>query len=130
MNTGHTDERAIFKAALKITVPTERAAFLKQACRGDAELLARVEALLKSHDQADSFLESADLNPEITLDQAPPTECEGTVIGPYKLLERIGEGGMAYVYMAKQEEPLRRRVALKVIKLGMDTKQVIARFDH
>ena len=75
------------------------------------------------------FLESPVLDPNVTLDESPLSEGPGTVIGRYKLLERIGEGGMAVVYMAEQERPIRRKVALKIIKLGMDTKQVIARFE-
>ena len=123
------DIEAIYDAALKKRSEAERSAYLDAACGGDAVLRARVESLLRAHDQAGSFLEVPPLDPKVTLDQGPPTEREGTVIGPYKLLERIGEGGMALVYMAEQAEPLHRRVALKIIKLGMDTRQVIARFE-
>jgi eukaryotic-like serine/threonine-protein kinase len=122
-------EREIFLDALEKTSPEERKAFLDRACGNDAALRARVESLLRHHSK-DSFLEE----PAVGVDTRPSLEsavCEGvgTVIGRYKLLQKIGEGGMGVVYMAEQEEPVRRKVALKVIKLGMDTKQVVARFE-
>src|SRR5208282_5919402 len=107
------------------------AAYLDGACRGDDELRAEVEKLLLAHDQAGAFLEAPVAPPQhstIVL-SAPLSEKPGDRIGHYKLLQQIGEGGCGVVYMAEQEEPIRRRVALKVIKLGMDTKQVIARFE-
>jgi hypothetical protein len=110
----------IFSAALRKEPGAERTAFLDGACGRDAAFRARVDALLKAHESAGSFLESP---------AAPVAEGPGARIGPYKLLQRIGEGGMGVVYMAEQEEPVRRKVALKIIKLGMDTKQVIARFE-
>ncbi|MHC4751692.1 MAG: serine/threonine protein kinase [Planctomycetota bacterium] len=129
MNAEYKDERAIFKAALRIKLPTERAAYLRKACGSDGKLLSRVEALLKAHDEAGDFLEAPVLDPVATLDDSPLTEGPGTVIGRYKLLEQVGEGGFGVVYMAEQTKPINRRVALKIIKLGMDTKQVIARFE-
>ena len=122
-------EREIFLAALEKTSPEERKTFLDRACGNDAALRARVESLLRHHSE-DGFLEE----PAIGAEAMPPLEsavCEGvgTIIGRYKLLQKIGEGGMGVVYMAEQEEPVRRKVALKVIKLGMDTKQVVARFE-
>jgi len=129
MNSAYKDERAIFKAALKIKLPTKRAAYVKKACGDDSKLLARIEALFKAHDEAGDFLEAPVLDPVATLDDSPLTEGPGTVIGRYKLLEKIGEGGFGVVYMADQAKPISRRVALKIIKLGMDTKEVIARFE-
>ena len=114
--------------------PGERAAFLAGACRGDPELLRRVEALLRAHDRAGRFLEEPAVElPRAagTEDVAPPRseEAPGDRIGPYKLLQLIGEGGMGSVWMAEQEEPVRRKVALKVIRPDMDSGQVLARFE-
>src|SRR5208337_922648 len=122
-------EREIFLAALERPSPGERAAFLDGACGNDAPLRARLESLLRHHLE-DRFLENpvADLK-GMPLPEPFVGESIGAVIGRYKLLEKIGEGGMGVVYMAQQEEPVRRRVALKIIKLGMDTKQVVARFE-
>ena len=124
-------EVAVLNAALELR-PAERAAYLDQACAGDVALRRQVEALLLSHEQAEGFLDAppAGLDFKRTVKvNTPLTEKPGDRIGRYKLLQQIGEGGCGVVYMAEQEEPVRRRVALKVIKLGMDTKQVIARFE-
>ena len=128
MNTPK-DEETIFAAALALP-PEQRAACLDQACGGDAALRQRVETLLKAH-AAGAFLEEpAAPVASHTLRIFPPvSERPGDRIGRYKLLQQIGEGGCGVVYMAQQDEPVQRRVALKVIKLGMDTKQVIARFE-
>src|SRR6266516_2783242 len=128
MNTPK-DEETIFAAALALP-PEQRAACLDQACGGDAALRQRVETLLKAH-AAGAFLEEpAAPVASHTLQIFPPvSERAGDRIGRYKLLQQIGEGGCGVVYMAEQDEPVQRRVALKVIKLGMDTKQVIARFE-
>ena len=123
------DIEAIYNAALQKASEKERSAYLDTACGGDKALRGRVKALLKAHSKAGDFLEVPVFNVKVTMDDSPLTEGPGTIIGPYKLLEKIGEGGMASVYMAEQERPISRKVALKVIKLGMDTKQVIARFE-
>ena len=125
-------EIEIFNAVLELPA-RERGAFLDQACAGDAALRERIEKLLRASEDAGAFLESpapAPPGPGGTVRLAlSPTEKPGDRIGRYKLLQQIGEGGCGVVYMAEQEEPVRRRVALKVIKLGMDTKSVIARFE-
>jgi serine/threonine protein kinase len=124
-------EVAILNAALELPAGP-RAAYLDEACAGDAALRDRVQALLRAHEQAEGFLEAPPTALDFkraTLLNIPLTERPGDEIGRYKLLQQIGEGGCGVVYMAEQEEPVRRRVALKVIKLGMDTKQVIARFE-
>jgi serine/threonine protein kinase len=119
-------EREIFTAALNKEDPAERTAFLDEACAADDSLRRRVESLLAEHQQLGSFMDVP--SSAATLDP-PPLERPGTQIGPYKLLQQIGEGGMGVVYMAEQTEPVQRKVALKVIKAGMDTGQVIARFE-
>jgi serine/threonine protein kinase len=121
-------DTGIFKAAVRL--PRERrAAYLDQACGTNHELRREVESLLEAHDQPGSFLESRLARLPGTVDEPSVTEKPGTVIGPYKLLQQIGEGGMGVVYMAEQQEPVRRKVALKIIKPGMDSHQVIARFE-
>jgi serine/threonine protein kinase/tetratricopeptide (TPR) repeat protein len=120
-------ERDLFEAALELP-PEERLAYLDGACGGDTAMRQRLEALLSKHDQADSFLESPAANLDTTTDELPG-ECPGAVIGPYKLLEQIGEGGFGVVFMAEQQHPVRRMVALKLLKPGMDTRQVVARFE-
>jgi hypothetical protein len=129
MGTKNGNEESIFSAAIEIESPIERAAFVKSACGDDAELQARVEGLLRIHYKDKSFLKSPPAGTNTTLDTSPLVEGPGTKIGRYKLLQLIGEGGFGVVYMAEQEKPIVRRVALKIIKLGMDTKQVIARFE-
>jgi serine/threonine protein kinase len=129
MSKEPVDIKSILFEALDKKDAKERAAYLDGVCGSKASLRAEVESLLKSHEQASDFLPSPDLDSDVTLDDTPLTEGPGTVIGPYKLLEKIGEGGMAVVYMAEQHKPFHRRVALKIIKLGMDTRQVISRFE-
>ena len=141
MNEPPSPEVAVFAAASDLPVD-QRGAYLDQACAGDVALRRQVEALLKVHDDAGNFFEKlASVAQPTAVEGAMPgstgtirlpgiaTEKAGDRIGRYKLLQQIGEGGCGVVYMAEQEEPVRRRVALKVIKLGMDTKSVIARFE-
>jgi hypothetical protein len=142
------NERSIFMAALERESPPERSAYLDEACGGDTALRQRVEALLASHQQAGSFLrmpvperlaenvasldslEKTGANAPATKDcPRPRPEGQGSRIGPYKLLQQIGEGGFGIVFMAEQSQPVQRMVALKIIKPGMDSRQVIARFE-
>lgn len=109
--------------------PGERAALLEEACGEDSELRQRVERLLTENERQESFiLDTPPAGLDVTVDR-PISERPGTSIGPYKLLQQIGEGGMGVVFMAEQSEPVQRTVALKIIKPGMDTRQVIARFE-
>jgi serine/threonine protein kinase len=129
MSESPNRDEVVFEAALKL--PTgERAAYLQSECGEDETLRARVATLLQAHEDAGEFLKepAAGRSKTIVL-SLPLDEKPGDRIGRYKLLQQIGEGGCGVVYMAEQEEPVRRRVALKVIKLGMDTKSVIARFE-
>ncbi len=148
------NEREIFIAAFHEADPARRAALLSRACGEDRALRGRVEALLREQEQLGSFLERpagapGDTGPFLPtpVDQVPPSavhepdagervaspaaagEGPGAVVGPYKLLEKIGEGGFGIVFMAEQQQPIRRKVALKVLKPGMDTRQVVARFE-
>ena len=128
MSHSTPDIQALFCEAIEKKSPEERRAYLDSACAGNADLRGQLEDLLDSHREARNFLGGStpdELSPNIPL----PTERPGTKIGPYKLLEKIGEGGMGEVYLAEQKEPVRRKVALKVIKPGMDTQQVVARFE-
>ena len=115
----------LFAGAMKIADAEARRAYLDRVCGGDAALRMEVESLLAAHFAAGDFLGRTMVLPQ----GAIMTEKPGTRIGRYKLLEKIGEGGFGVVWMAEQEEPVRRRVALKIIKLGMDTKEVVARFE-
>jgi serine/threonine protein kinase/tetratricopeptide (TPR) repeat protein len=126
------DPRAneLFLQAQELRSADERQAFLDEVCGSDAALRSEVEALLEASERAGRFLESpaAVVHLVATVDD-PIHERPGMVIGPYKLLEQIGEGGMGLVFVAEQQQPIRRRVALKIIKPGMDSRQVIARFE-
>ena len=140
MNDPPNREVLVFNAALQLPAD-ERASYLSEACRGDIELNSRVAALLEADERAGAFLqEPVDRPPASSMavaarqakvggSLAPRGEIYGDHVGPYKLLQQIGEGGCGIVYMAEQEEPVRRRVALKIIKPGMDTKSIIARFE-
>ena len=135
------DTESIFHEARRIPDSVQRADFLAMACAGDDALRTRVEKLLAAEAELGSFLGSNDETrdapsnarrssaPAVTTIASPLSERPGTIIGRYKLLQQIGEGGFGVVYMAEQEQPVRRKVALKIIKLGMDTRQVIARFE-
>jgi serine/threonine-protein kinase len=118
--------KEIFVAALRLA-PERRQAFLDEACEVDAGLRQRVQALLGADRDGGSFVKPAAAH-LLTIDDSGPDR-PGAVIGPYKLLPQIGEGGMGTVYMAEQTQPVQRKVALKIIKPGMDSKQVISRFE-
>jgi WD40 repeat protein/serine/threonine protein kinase len=122
------NEREIFIGALQEKDPAEQQAYLDRACGTDTVLRRRVEGLLRDRERAANFLDAPVLASVATLDELIK-ERPGTVIGPYKLLQQIGEGGMGVVYMAEQQQPVRRKVALKIVKPGMDSAQVIARFE-
>ncbi len=135
METARQRIESLFDAALELKEPAARAAFLERECAGNPPLRARLERLLSAHGQSKAFFD--DCRPALSPvesgdavgDAVRVDEELGRHIGPYKLLQKIGEGGCGMVYMAEQEKPVRRRVALKIIKLGMDTKSVIARFE-
>jgi tRNA A-37 threonylcarbamoyl transferase component Bud32 len=134
MSTHPDREAALFNAARRM-IPSQRAEYLDEACAGDAELRLRIEELLRAHEKAAELeflnlgLEAGQTQKTDGLTSLEISETEGAVIGRYKLLEKIGEGGFGVVYVAEQKEPVKRRVALKIIKLGMDTRQVVARFE-
>src|SRR5262245_60823430 len=128
MTDAKPDTFAVFCEALEQKSLEELARYLDEACGGDSALRTQVEELLNSHRAAGKFLGGPAANGDTTI--APPvSEVPGTQIGPYKLLEEIGEGAFGVVFMAEQLEPVRRKVALKILKPGMDTRQVIARFE-
>jgi WD40 repeat protein/serine/threonine protein kinase len=131
MSPASLSEEEIFQMARRIDSAESRRAYLDQTCRDDATLREQIEALLAAYYTSESFLESpaSEIADEIPTRDRLISERPGTVIGPYKLLQQIGEGGMGVVFMAEQTEPLQRTVALKIIKPGMDTRQVIARFE-
>src|SRR5262245_7377770 len=131
-------EETIFETALEKTAPAERAAYLEAACGGDADLRGRVEALLRAHERTSGLLDTPLRDPTLPTEAAsggdgvsarPMTEGPGTRIGPYNLSRKVGEGGMGAVFLAEQDRPVRRTVALKIIKPGMDSAQVIARLE-
>ena len=115
----------IFSEAREIRDPAQRSQFVADACGEDAALRLAVEAMLQDAEKAAAFFESNATESTLRVSSETP----GAVIGRYKLLEKIGEGGMGVVYMAEQREPVVRKVALKIIKAGMDTRQVVARFE-
>ena len=132
MSTPPNRAKAVFDQAVDLTAPIDRLALLDRECAGDSALRERVEGLLRAYEEAGSFLELPAPGPGDGPTGAagrPSGEAPGEAIGPYKLAEVIGEGGMGTVYLARQAEPVKRQVALKVIKAGMATAQVIARFE-
>src|SRR6187401_2154956 len=114
---------AVFLAALEKATPRERAAYVEVATAGQPELAQRVRELLAAHDESHGPLDARP--PGLTATTPPLSERPGTTIGPYKLLQQLGEGGMGVVYMAEQKQPVERRVAFKIMKPGIDTRQVI-----
>jgi hypothetical protein len=133
MNETADRTESIFAAAVALASPEERAAYVAQECAGDSALRQRIEGLLKAHDRAHHFLDQPGPKPDPpseTMGYVPAAEHVGTIIaGRYKLLEQIGEGGMGAVWVAEQTQPVRRKVALKLIKAGMDSKAVLSRFE-
>jgi hypothetical protein len=141
METNLEREALIFDAALALEDPARRSAYLDEACGGDAALRSRIERLLATHAHADDFFVGcvAGMKPALdeaekkSLTAATPDAVDDQVgrrVGNYKLLQVIGEGGFGVVFLAEQKQPVVRRVALKIIKLGMDTRQVVARFEQ
>jgi eukaryotic-like serine/threonine-protein kinase len=122
-------ERSIFVELLAIADPEQRAAYLSRECAGNPTLRSEVEALLIAHEEVGAFMQRPAGTLTATAYYSPIAEGPGTMIGPYKIMEQIGEGGMGLVFVAEQQTPVRRKVALKVIKPGMGTRDVIARFD-
>src|SRR6185369_11663097 len=130
MNETRSHEQSLFEAALHLKSQSEREAFLQVACSNDPDLRRRIDELLASSTEADAFFREDPLKQAgieriaalqtVTVSSPPLTEGPGTVIDKYKLLEKLGEGGFGVVYMAEQREPVKRRVALKIIKIGMD----------
>jgi serine/threonine protein kinase/tetratricopeptide (TPR) repeat protein len=121
--------KAIFLDVIENHAPEQWDSYLDEACAGDGSLRARVDKLLRARAQLGSFHEAFEPSLVATTDGRPISEGPGTIIGPYKLLEQIGEGGMGLVFVADQQQPIKRRVAFKIIKPGMDSRQVIARFE-
>jgi serine/threonine protein kinase/Flp pilus assembly protein TadD len=122
-------ERSLFLALLEIDEPAKRSAFLEQACAGEPGLRSQVEHLLNAHEELGDFMNRPAALIPAGVEENAMREGPGTRIGHYELLEQIGEGGFGVVFMALQERPIRRMVAVKVLKPGMDTRQVVARFE-
>src|SRR5262249_14437417 len=121
--------RDVFHATVERRPPDQWDAYLDQACAGDEELRRQAALLLKAHAQGKGPLDQGAFGGDRTGPPQALTERRGTVVGPYKLLQQIGEGGMGTVWMAEQAQPVQRKVALKVIKPGLDSRQVVGRFE-
>src|SRR5262249_34669151 len=121
MNPAIPNADTLFGQAIEIESPEERAVFLDGACASDPELRREVEKLVRDYFRAGSFLEQPAHGPAVTVEEPPSTERPGALIGPYKLIQEIGEGGMGTVWMAQQTQPVKRLVAVKLIKAGMDS---------
>ncbi len=128
-DTSLEQQKSIFFRAVEISQPDERDAYLQEECGDNEALRAEIDALLKAHHQANDLLNGPHNSSPVTLDVPEITEQLGSQIGPYRLLQKLGEGGMGVVYMAEQKKPVERRVALKIIKPGMDSRQIVARFE-
>jgi serine/threonine protein kinase len=128
MNADQNRAKSIFLNAAEIASRADQVAYLEAQCGDDEALRREVAELLAHHAPARAFLEAPAAQLGTTIGELA-SEQPGTVIGPYKLLQQIGEGGMGTVFMAEQTQPVQRKVALKVIKAGMDSRQVIARFE-
>src|SRR5262249_28958624 len=133
MSADPNPAKAIFLEAVERHAPDQWPAFLDRACADRPDLRGLVEALLEAHRGVGTAehrqpAEAADAGPVVTVDGPTARERPGDVIGPYKLLEQVGEGGFGVVFLAEQTEPVRRKVALKVLKPGMDSRPVLARF--
>jgi serine/threonine protein kinase len=121
--------KLLFLTALERSTPEQWPAYLDEACAGELELRRRVEVLLQAHLEAGSALDWPEAEPTLAVDRVVSPERPGMALGSYELLEQIGEGGFGVVFLAEQRQPVRRQVALKVLKPGMDSKQVLARFE-
>jgi tetratricopeptide (TPR) repeat protein len=129
MSVDANKARSIFLTALEKYSPDRWPDYLDEACAGDADLRRRAEVLLQAHVEAGSLPDRPGVWPALTVDQPPPPEGPGAVIGPYKLLQQLGEGGMGAVFLAEQSQPVQRKVALKIIKPDMGSRQAEARFE-
>src|SRR5262245_37240202 len=129
MNGALSDVQAVFGRAVELESPVERSAYLDEACGRDTSFRDEVESLLEAFDSAGDFMTGPAATASGPASAAVVAEGPGTCIGPYELLERIGEGGMGVVFLAKQRLPVHRKVALKILKPGLDTQHVVARFE-
>lgn len=130
------NDRDLFIAALQLNTCEKRAAYLKEACGTDRERRQRIEKLLQQHEESESFLNPGDVERTAAFElhtslRSDPLSLEqaGDQIGPFKLLQKLGDGGMGTVWVAEQEKPVKRRVALKLVKAGMDSAEVLRRFE-